>query len=503
MRGLGVCVLTGLALGVLAFAAAGCGDEGCVAKTETCDTLDNDCNGIIDDGLQRLCQTDCGTGVEVCEAGQWLGCTARQPAAEECNGRDDDCDGYFDEGASGPQPLERACSSVCGQGTEHCQLGQWEGCTAQQPVDESCNTLDDDCDGQTDEGLDIDGDHDGHYTPESCAAPHDDCLDNDAAVFPGHAEDCNGKDDNCNGQIDEGCSCTVPDTQPCGATQGVCVAGNQACQAGGAWGPCLDGDNLPVTLPNTLAEACDGLDNDCDGQVDEGNPGGGGECGVDTGECQKGTETCVTVGQTASLECRGLYIGEAAETLTGCDGLDNDCDGQVDDGLPGDGYETNEACANPAVLTDLEELEEFAPLLTGATLYPGGDVDWYQGQAVEASHIDPNCVNFPVPDQYFGFQVNFTPPASAVPGYWEQYQLCVVFETCGDPDVYCTDPDTDWQAGAGYYAIAFQLIGTCGLDDSFRYYLQVRSADQASPTSDCHDYQLEALLYYCSTSPCS
>jgi len=498
-------LLACLTLGSLPLASAGCGDEGCQAKTEICDSLDNDCNGLIDDGLQRLCQTDCGTGVEVCEAGQWVGCSARQPAAEECNGRDDDCDGYFDEGGAGAQPLERACSTACGAGTEYCQLGQWQGCTARAPVDEGCNGVDDDCDGQTDEGLDTDADQDGHYSLESCSAPSDDCQDGDGAVHPGHAEDCDGKDNDCDGQIDEGCACNPnppAQTQACGRAQGVCEAGTQICQAGGVWGPCLDDQGHEVVLPSTRDELCNALDDDCDGEVDEGNPEGGGECGVDTGECRKGTETCVTAGPTASLECRGLYIGPAQESLTGCDGLDNDCDGVTDNGLAPDGYEANESCANPALLADLQEVAEFTPLLDLATLYPAGDVDWYQGQAVEAEHIDPNCVDFPLPDQYFGFQVNLIPPPSAVPGYEEGWQLCVVFDQCNNPTTYCTEA-SDWLPGAGMYAIAFQLVGTCGLDDSFRYYLQVRSGDAASPTSDCHPYQIEAVLWYCSTSPCT
>jgi hypothetical protein len=83
---------------------------------------------------------------------------------------------------------------------------------------ENCNNLDDDCDNQTDEGVQsvfyADADHDGFGDAGSgitaCSAPpgnvsnNTDCNDNNASIYPGAIETCNGFDDNCDNQIDEG-----------------------------------------------------------------------------------------------------------------------------------------------------------------------------------------------------------------------------------------------------------------------------------------------------------
>ena len=147
------------------------------------------------------------------------------------------------------------------------------------PLPESCNGEDDDCNGEVDDGLErhpfyIDIDRDGFgsvpYAGNCFPAPDDvsspvggDCEDSDPGRHPGAEETCNGKDDDCDGQTDEDV-----DVRPCyprdnsELLHGECRFGVERCVGGryscSGWiGP--------------TAELCNGLDDDCDGALDEGS----------------------------------------------------------------------------------------------------------------------------------------------------------------------------------------------------------------------------------------
>lgn len=363
---------------------------------EVCDGADNNCDGSTDDGVTTNYYADgdgdgygAGSATAACVAPSGyvdnnLDCNdsniAINPSATEtCNDRDDNCDLQVDEvNAQGCTVLYAdldgdtwggdlstcSCTSKLGYTTKG---GDCDDANTQAypGASEKCNTFDDDCDGTANEAgaqgcsrfyKDQDDDTYGVNADYQClceeggdysATVGNDCLDTDNTVYPSATEICDNKDNNCNGQLDEGVKTTWyldQDNDGYGAAYNSKEACSQPSGYVSQGGDCNDFNN---TIKPGAAELCDTLDNNCNGQSDEGLPqvtvyvdlDGDGHGASST----SGTKTCL-------LDSNGDGVGDAAPTgysilkddcndsdvtiYTGaaetCDGKDNDCDGTPD-----------------------------------------------------------------------------------------------------------------------------------------------------------------------------
>ncbi len=168
-------------------------------SAEVCDGEDNDCDGEIDEDLERACSTACGDGTETCVAGVWGNCSATAPAAEICDGADNDCDGTTDPDCPCTAGETRPCgvADACQQGTQTCdETGTWGDCVgAVDPLPEACDGIDNDCDGAADET----DDPTMPLCPEGQSCQSGGCVDNDEPAPPAEdgAEAVIGEDGSC------------------------------------------------------------------------------------------------------------------------------------------------------------------------------------------------------------------------------------------------------------------------------------------------------------------
>jgi hypothetical protein len=401
---------------------------------------------------------------------------AVHPGAEElCNTRDDDCDGEIDEDAGALTLYADADADGYGYldaSTLACEItAGWvedatdcdDGDAAVHPgAEETCDGVDQDCDGTADEGatdattwyLDTDGDGYGEDATATAAceaasdwvaaggdcddsdpafhpdAPEDDCTDpsdyncdgsvgyadadadgypacqdcddSDAGVNPAALERCNGVDDDCDGSVDEDAldaSAWYADADSDGFGDAAVTA--LACaQPAGFVADATDCDDASATVYPGAEEFCDGVDTDCDGSVDEdaldaatwyadGDGDGFGDAATTAFAC---AQPSGFVADDTDCDDASATVYPGAEEW--CDGVDTDCDGVLDEDdaldsatwfadADGDGFgdaaTSTAACAQPSgYLADATDCDD-----TSAATFPGAD-EWCDG-------VDTDC----------------------------------------------------------------------------------------------------------------
>lgn len=292
------------------------------------------CVGFGDACVAAGAQGECVNGAIVCSGPGMSTCAPGNPTPETCDTLDNDCDGTVDNNTvEAGLPCPSGLPGVCSAGTTACMGGSVSCVANVMPGQqmEACNDLDDDCDGNVDNGFQV---------GQMCSVGVGQCASSGLFVcngmggqgctaIPGEPlpETCDALDNDCDGVVDNdpagvGIVCAT-------GLDGVCATGMTACSAAGMI------ECSPDVQPGANMETCNLQDDDCDGTTDEDFPTLGMPCTVGVGACEAmGTFICDPLGGGAI--CSAMPGMPAAMETCG-DDIDADCDGSNSNGCDSDG----------------------------------------------------------------------------------------------------------------------------------------------------------------------
>jgi len=454
---------------------------------EMCDGVDDDCDAVVDNGCGP-CQSDADcyafdqpatcNDASTCQGSRQEGvCDVSQLCVPALVDDDSACAG-LPSSDCGPYP-GIACTADLDQPADQASL-----CSSSCAADAECDTTGH-CDETQNVCLQDFPQGFGCLASSDCSS--DFCVDGVCC-----SSSCTGTCFACDVAGNDGTCTPVPDGQDpdfeCGSLS--CV--------GYYWG--FSGDTCYRKADVSSSQATCGGDGACRSTVEEctaqatqgsatltcdslcQDPAPGTCTGTTAGSCTNvnpGTQTCgLGACQVTTQRCSNgapVTCTPGTPTTETCNNIDDNCDGTVDNGSFGDGWEANDSCAAFKTLPTVGSDQTLTQ--NTLTIYPSGDTDYFRINATETDGTCA-CCDFFCTDEDYTLRITLTVPTGA-----GSYQLCTATD-CASVATNCVNIPA-----GGSNSISYFLDGACGAgNDSYTVYVRISPGN--APGYECAPYTL-------------